>query len=149
MTKDPTTLTGRIHAGLFSLLLAHGSPPRVSLAAALGVFIGCSPLWGFHTILAIGLSFLLGLNKPAVVFGTFVPSPWFAPFLVFSSLEAGSLLLYGHSAPLSRLEIRTLLDDPHWQHILQHYLLPYVAGSVLVGLALAFVTFWIVLWVIG
>lgn len=127
--------------------LSHTSPHKIALALALGVFLGASPLWGLHTLLAIALSFLLGLNKPATLFGTLVSNPLLAPVLIFFSLEAGSWLLYGRRAPLSLPEITGQLQSPDWQDLLSEYLLPYCLGSVVVGLALAFATFWIALWI--
>ena len=129
-----------------SLLLSHSSPRRLAFGLALGVFVGASPLWGLHTILAVVLSFLLGLNKPAVLFGTLVSNPLFAPFLIFVSLETGCGLLYGRTAELSVQEIKALIEDPSWQALMKEYLLPYCVGSVIVGLVLAFLTFWAALW---
>jgi uncharacterized protein (TIGR03546 family) len=130
-----------------SLWSAHTSPQKLALALAVGVFLGASPLWGFHTLLAIALCFLVDLNKPATLFGTLVSNPFLAPFLIFFSLETGSWLLYDRAAPLSLKEIKENLRSPHWQDLLNEYLLPYCVGSVIVGLALAFVTFWVALWV--
>lgn len=129
-----------------SLWLSHTSPRRLACALALGVFIGAGPLWGLHTVIAIGLSFLFGLNKPAAVFGTLISNPLFAPFLIFVSLESGSWLLYDHPPPLSLPQIREHIRSPDWQELLNEYLLPYGVGSVLVALVLAFLTFWVSLW---
>jgi len=129
-----------------SLLLSHSSPRRLAFGLALGVFLGASPLWGLHTLLAIFLSYLLSLNKPAVMFGTLVSNPFLAPFLIFISLETGSGLLYGRTAELSVQEIKDLLEHPNWQAVMNEYLLPYCVGSVVLGLVLAFLTYWAALW---
>jgi uncharacterized protein (DUF2062 family) len=97
--------------------------------------------------LAISLCFLVDLNKPATLFGTLVSNPLLAPFLIFFSLESGSWLLYDRAAHLSLKEIKENLRSPDWQGLLNEYLLPYCVGSVIVGLALAFVTFWVALWI--
>jgi uncharacterized protein (DUF2062 family) len=136
----------RIREQFRALWRSHASPPRLAFALALGVFVGSSPLWGLHTLLAVALSLMLGLNKPATVFGTFISNPISAPFLLFFSLETGSWILYGRGAPLSLQEIRVRLGNPDWQELLKEYLLPYCAGSVAVALALAFITFWLGLW---
>jgi uncharacterized protein (DUF2062 family) len=130
-----------------AIWLSHTSPRKIAFALALGVFLGTSPLWGLHTLLAIGLSFLLGLNRPAALLGSLVSNPLLAPFLIFLSLEAGSLLLYGRTAPLALPEIKGRLQNPDWQDLLSEYLLPYCIGSVVVGIVLAFLTFWIALWI--
>ena len=137
----------RIREQFRTIWLSHTSPRKIALALALGVLLGASPLWGLHTLLAIALSFLLGLNKPAILFGTLVSNPVLAPFLIFLSLETGSWLLYGRTAHLSLPEIKEQFRTPDWQGLLNEYLLPYCVGSVVVGLALAFVTFWIALWI--
>ncbi len=129
-----------------SLWRSHTSPRKISLALALGVFLGASPLWGLHTLLAIALSLLFDLNKPATLFGTLVSNPVFAPFLIFFGLETGSWVLYGRAAHLSLQEIKDHFRSPAWQDLLNEYLLPYFVGSVVVGLALAFITFWVALW---
>lgn len=130
-----------------SLWNSHTSPRKLALALAIGVFLGASPLWGLHTLLALSLCFLVGLNKPATLFGTLVSNPLFAPFLIFLSLETGSWLLYGRAAHLSLPDIKVHFRSPQWQDILNEYLLPYCIGSVIVGLVLAFITFWISLWI--
>ena len=129
-----------------SLWLSHSSPRRLAFGLALGVFLGASPLWGLHTLLAIALAFMLGLNKPAVLLGTLVSNPLLAPLLIFLSLEVGSGMLYGRAANLSVEEIKALIEAPDTRQIMNEYLLPYCAGSVVVGLVFAFLTFWIALW---
>ncbi len=129
-----------------SIWVSHTSPRKLALALAVGVFLGASPLWGLHTLLAIAVSVLLNLNKPAALFGTLISNPLLAPFLIFASLETGSWFLYGRTAYLSLAEIRRHFQSPSWHDILNEYLLPYCVGSVIVGLVLAFITFWIALW---
>ena len=143
MSVRPT----KIREQFRSLWNSHTSPRKLALALAVGVFLGASPLWGLHTLLALGLCLLVGLNKPAALFGTLVSNPLLAPFLIFFSLETGSWLLYGRAAHLSLQDIKEHFRSPHWQDLLNEYLLPYCVGSVIVGLALAFGTFWIALWI--
>ena len=52
------------------------SPERTAAAFSLGLFLGFSPLIGLHTLLGLGLAFLLRLNRLAVLLGTFVLNPW-------------------------------------------------------------------------
>jgi uncharacterized protein (TIGR03546 family) len=130
-----------------SLWNSHTSPRKIALALALGVFWGSSPFWGLHTLLAIGCCFLFGLNKPAAVLGSLVSNPVLAPFLIFFSLETGSWLLYSRAAHLSLAEVRHHFQSPDFRDILNEYLLPYFVGSLIVGVALAAITFWVSLWV--
>jgi uncharacterized protein (DUF2062 family) len=129
-----------------SIWISHSSPRKLALALAVGVFLGASPLWGLHTLLAIAASVVLNLNKPAALFGTLISNPLLAPFLIFASLETGSWFLYGRTAYLSLAEVQHHIRSPIWHDILNEYLLPYCVGSVIVGLVLAFITFWVALW---
>ena len=54
---------------LDQLLHAHDTPERTAAAFALGVFLGFSPLLGFHTGLGLILAFALKLNRVAVLLG--------------------------------------------------------------------------------
>ena len=132
---------------LRNLLIEYKSPRKLAFAVALGIFTGTSPLWGLHLLLAIGLAFLFRLNKSAVVFSTLISNPWFAPLLIFCSLQTGSLILHGHSAPLALYHIKTILKNPDWQHLLEKYLQPYFWGAFFVGFVLAFCSYWLPLWI--
>ncbi len=139
-------LPRKIRQQFRAIWLSHTSPRKLASALAVGVFLGTSPLWGLHTLLAVTVSVLLDLNKPATVFGTLVSNPLLAPFIIFASLETGSWFLYGRTAYLSLAEVRHHIRSPIWHDILNEYLLPYCVGSLIVGLVLAFITFWVALW---
>jgi len=123
------------------------NPRRLAFSVALGVFWGVTPFWGLHTILALLSAFILRLNTPGVLFGTLVSNPWFAPFLIFVSLEFGSWTLHQRGALLSLAEIRGLVQDPNWLSVYREILLPYFWGSILLSFILAFCCFWICLWI--
>ncbi len=133
---------------LYSLLLESKSPRQLAFAVALGTFVGASPLWGLHTVLAIALAFLFRLNKLAVLLASyFISLPWFIPFLIFGGLETGSLLLHGRTAPLALSQLKIIIKDPDWQLILSEYLEPFFLGGFLLALFLSFCFYWITLWI--
>lgn len=68
------------------------SPRKKALSIALGTFIGFSPLWGFHTLLAITLAVFFKLNKTISFAFSNVSFPPFVPFVVLASLELGQLI---------------------------------------------------------
>jgi uncharacterized protein (DUF2062 family) len=129
------------------LLKEHRSPKEVAIGIAIGVWIGMSPFWGFHTIMALSISFLCHLNTPAVILGTMISNPWFAPFLIFLSVQIGCYILNTDDIFLSLEEIRHLLSNPTWEGIYRQILLPYVLGSLLLGTLLALLAFWLALWI--
>ncbi len=51
-------------------------PHRIALAFAMGVFMGISPLVGFHYIGGILLAMMFRLNKLVAIIGISVNNPW-------------------------------------------------------------------------
>lgn len=138
-------MAGRIRDSILDLMRGHRSPKDIALALALGVWIGISPLWGLHTILAISLSVLFRLNTPAVLLGTMVSNPWLAPLIILVSLELGVFLTRNDTPLLSLEQVRRLLSSPSWETAYREILLPYIVGSLLLSTAAALLTFWIAL----
>lgn len=74
------------------VLHSSDSPKKKALSIALGVFIGLSPIWGFHTITVIALAVLLKLNRVIAFAFSNVSFPPFIPFILFGSLKLGALI---------------------------------------------------------
>lgn len=74
-------------------LESQDSPQKKALSVALGVFIGISPLWGFHTVLVLFFAVVLKLNKVIAFAFSNVSLPPFIPFIIFMSLKVGSFVL--------------------------------------------------------
>jgi uncharacterized protein (DUF2062 family) len=72
-----------------SLLKEHRSPKEAALALGLGVLVGCTPFFGFHTFIILLLSPLLRLNAPLLWIGTQISIPPLAPLLAFASVHIG------------------------------------------------------------
>ncbi|MBI4589260.1 MAG: DUF2062 domain-containing protein [Candidatus Rokubacteria bacterium] len=70
-------------------------PWKIALGLAVGVFIGCTPFYGLHTLLAIVVAFALRVNRVATVTGAWLNLPWFAPFVYGFSLKVGEFILSG------------------------------------------------------
>jgi glycosyltransferase involved in cell wall biosynthesis len=75
------------------LLESQDSPQKKAFSIALGVFIGISPLWGFHTALVLFFAVVLQLNKVISFAFSNVSLPPFIPFIIFMSLKVGSFVL--------------------------------------------------------
>ena len=74
------------------LLHSSDSPRKKALSIALGVFIGLSPLWGFHTIIVLFLAVLFKLNKViAFAFSNVSLAP-LIPFVLYASLKTGTFI---------------------------------------------------------
>lgn len=113
---------------VYQLRTEGGSRARESLAIALGVFVGCSPWYGFHLAICWALGRLLGLNRLKMYLAANVSNPVAAPFLVFAELQAGAWLRRGSFHALSLDTVRT--TDP-WT-----FGADLVVGSLVVGAGL-------------
>lgn len=69
------------------------SPEKKSLSVALGVFVGMSPFWGFHTLIVIFLAIFFKLNKTIAFVFSNVSLPPFIPFIVYGGLKTGEFIL--------------------------------------------------------
>lgn len=68
-----------------SMLKAKRSPLVHSMALGLGVLVGATPFYGFHTLIVALLALFLRLNVIIMWVGTQVSLPPFIPFLVLST----------------------------------------------------------------
>ncbi len=107
-----------IRAVTQSVLSTRRTPIEVGPAIGVGVFLGCTPFFGFHTLLAMAVSFLFGLNFAFVWLGTQISNPLFAGFLTVGSIGVGRFLFHDVSRTAGRLS------------------LDWLAGSVVVGAVL-------------
>lgn len=117
------------------LLGSDDSAEKKAISIALGVFIGLSPIWGFHTVAVIFLALLLNLNKMIAFAFSNVSIPPFIPLILYFSLKLGSWLL-GENFVLSMSEI-----DPSLE--LMKYIKSYIVGSLALSVTAA-ITFGIV-----
>ncbi len=127
------------------LLQLEGSPDRIALSFAVGIFLAFFPLVGIHTGLALGLALAFRLNKVAILTGAWVNNPWtLAPMYT-----AGTLLgcaLFGVS-PASLGEVDWSLHGRAFYNSLvegfRPLLLPYVVGNLVAGVLAGLVTYFL------
>ncbi|WP_179021027.1 DUF2062 domain-containing protein [Winogradskyella forsetii] len=100
---------------------SNDSPQKKALSIALGIFVGITPLWGFHTIIVISLALLLKLNKTIAFAFSNVSLPPFIPFIVLGSFILGNIIL-GQNETYSFATITTDFE------VLKH-LKTYIVGS--------------------
>jgi len=110
------------------VLESDGSNRTKAFSITLGVFIGLSPFWGFHTLLVISLSVLFKLNKVLAFVASNVSLPPFIPFIIAASLFLGSPFVHGDSNILSS----ELNFD-----LIKNNLLQYVIGSAILATSMS------------
>jgi len=75
-----------------------GDPNFIAAGMAIGIFVGITPTFPFHTILAIGLAYILRASKAAAAIGVWIGNPLTIPFIYMGSYKTGALIL-GTSIP--------------------------------------------------
>lgn len=131
-SAPPSGGTGlRASLGRLWRLLRGGesSPSKVGASLALGLFVGCLPVYGFHFPLCLAGCLLLRLDLVLAYLAANISNPFVAPFLVTLEVEVGSYLLYGKPAAFDPADARSLG--------LSGFFLQALCGSVVVGAALA------------
>lgn len=104
-----------------NILQTEGSNKNKALSVALGVFIGLSPFWGFHTVVVLFLATAFKLNRLISYMCTHISFPPFIPFIIMASLWLGALFLPGNQ-DISHLNFT--------METVKANLLQYVIGSL-------------------
>ncbi len=129
---------------LKTLLGLEDTVHRTAFAFALGVFMGFSPLLGFHTLLALFIAFVFKLNRAAIVVGTLVNNPWTLPFIYSAEFLLGSFLLGSPGLALSGVRWGSFFSLSVLEQI-KSILLPLFVGFIPLGTGSAlgayFITF--------
>lgn len=112
------------------LITFNNAPREIALGIAIGVFIGITPLYGFHTLLVILVAmFIPRTNKIAILAGSNISIPITAPFISWAGYSIGRLILGAEYSDIhpSALKNITYAD-------ISHILYPLFLGSLILGL---------------
>jgi uncharacterized protein (DUF2062 family)/trans-aconitate methyltransferase len=121
--------------GLVYGLRTEGGTPRQEIAAiAIGVFIGCLPVYGLHLAICWAVGWLFGLNRLKVYLAANISNPFVAPWLLFAEFQAGSWIRRGSFHAISIDTIRNSSVASLGADLL--------VGSVAVGGVLAVLAGW-------
>ena len=112
-------------------LANQDSPKKKALSIALGVFLGLSPLWGFHTVIVIFLAILFRLNKVIAFVFSNISLPPFIPFVLLLSLEVGDWVT-GHQTSYSIEDLKQNFDAVK-------HLETYLIGSITLSISSAII----------
>jgi 2-polyprenyl-3-methyl-5-hydroxy-6-metoxy-1,4-benzoquinol methylase/uncharacterized protein (DUF2062 family) len=110
-----------------------GSAVRAAVAVAVGLFIGCQPLYGLHLVLVLTVCVPLRLDAVLAYLAANISNPLVAPFLIFSEVEVGAYLLTGRWVAFDVAQARATGALGFARQLL--------VGSVAVGAGLALLGF--------
>ncbi len=107
-----------------NILESEGSNETKAKSIALGVFIGVSPFWGFHTFLAISLAVFFRLNKFLTFISSQITLPPLIPLVIFASMIIGDPFLKGKT-DFNNMEFTI--------EMIKNNLLQYLIGSLILS----------------
>ena len=122
-------------------------PAKVSLAMALGFAAAFLPPFGFHTLLVMGLGYLLRVSVPLAVLGTWINNPWtFVPVFLPSyvlEINLGARLLekklnFPSLSALSRMPYKAVISQ------VKLVLWPFIVGSAVFSCAIFIISFFLI-----
>ena len=96
---------------ILSLLRSHYAPREIGFAVGAGVWIGCTPFFGLHALIAAGIALIFRLNAVYLLLGTQISIPPIAPFLALASLGVGSWITGKHSGSATGFSWNWLLGS--------------------------------------
>jgi uncharacterized protein (DUF2062 family) len=143
-----------------SVLHLDEEPSRLATGMAVGVFIGLTPFFFLHTVLALLVAFVFRLNKVATITGAWLNLPWFAPFIYAFCLELGKAILTGDFSVVWRigqlpgLAAALVRTNPvenagsFWlllKRMMFEASLPLFVGTTVTGIVVAVVTYFVTL----
>jgi uncharacterized protein (DUF2062 family) len=120
------------------LLTEKASPPLLGASLGVGVLIGCSPFFGIHGLVGLLFALKFRLHKAAVLVGTNVSNPLFAPFVIWGCLQTGCLILTGDSLPLSLEDLESADHYELVKRFLTYWLVGFPVFGAAIGLLVGF-----------
>lgn len=123
-----------------TLLQSHTNPKEVAFGMALGVFISFTPTLGFHSLMACFFALVLNKSKIAALLGAWVVNPITIVPFYYLTYKTGLLVTGAKPA----IEINTS-NLNHLFHLGKHILIPLWWGSLIVGVPIAIISYFITL----
>lgn len=123
------SMSAWLRSAFYGLHTEGQGPGREAGAIGVGLFIGCSPLYGLHLTMSWVFGRLLGLNRLKVYLAANISNPMVAPFLILGEIQTGAWL---RSGSFLSLTLQTVKTTGPWA-----FGLDLLLGSVVVGGAVA------------
>ncbi|MBF0385475.1 MAG: DUF2062 domain-containing protein [Candidatus Omnitrophica bacterium] len=137
-SKDRSTMKVRF----LNLWKSNSSPHEIALGIAIGVFIGITPFYGFHIIMAfIAALTLRRVNKVAIFLGMNISLPLTIPFITWAGYGLGRKVLGGTYPPLGWDTVRYFSYDTF-----SRFFYALTVGSFILGIALSVLFYSLTLW---
>jgi uncharacterized protein (DUF2062 family)/ubiquinone/menaquinone biosynthesis C-methylase UbiE len=101
LAPDHPAVRERLRAAWKRLRGGALSPGRAAASIAVGLFVGCTPLYGVHSLIVLAICIPLRLDGAVAYLAAHISNPLTFPFVFGLEMEVGSLVLTGHGTDLS------------------------------------------------
>ncbi|HLF17750.1 MAG TPA: DUF2062 domain-containing protein [Candidatus Omnitrophota bacterium] len=133
-----------VKALILQLLKENNTPHEIALGTAIGVFIGITPLYGFHLLMGVIAALLFSnIKKIAIFLGMNISVPPTIPFITWASYTIGRLFVGKDYPALSWDSFRSISFNTIFQ-----FFYPLLVGSLILGTGLAAFFYFVTLWFI-
>ena len=138
----------RLRRAVQAFLHLDDTPQRIAVAFGVGVYVAFHPLFGLHTLMALGIAFAFRLSRAAVLVGIYVNNPWTIAPMYIAGTTLGCWIL---GVPLDGLgAVEWDLDSLAFYRSLlvslRPYLWPYVVGNTILGIVCGYVAYVAMRW---
>ena len=122
----------------------RGTPAEIARGAAVGVFAGMFPFFGFQTIISVGIAAIVRGNKISAAAATWISNPLtYVPIYAFNFHVGRWLLQADDTFVFTRQSISEILNAG------SHFLMVLLLGCTVVGTIFAAITYPVMLRVVG
>ncbi len=124
-----------------------GSAHTIALGCAIGMFVSCTPIMGFHFLAAAILAYLVGGNLLASALGTFFGNPITFPFIWASAYKFGHWILGNDADEFSVTELLNTFSNGilyALDNTYEIYIKPMMVGGIPLGFVCAFFGYFII-----
>ena len=141
-------MKARVRRLVESFLHLDDTPRRIAAAFGVGVYLAFHPLFGLHTLMALGIAFAFRLSRAAVLIGIYVNNPWTIAPMYIAGTTVGCWLL---GVPLDGLSgIEWNLGSLAFYRVLmvslRPYLWPFVVGNTILGIVFGLAAYFAMRW---
>jgi len=125
--------------GIFQL---SDPPHKLAAAFAVGIFIAFTPTFGLHVISCLILAWLFRLSKLVMITAAFLNNPWTVVPMYGFCLWFGMKITGTHiTVPNIAWKELGIMD---LFHLLKPYLWPFVAGTLVLGVIAAVISYFVI-----
>lgn len=137
--NDASTKRPTLKARFVDLYRSNHSSHEIALGMAVGVFIGITPLYGFHIMMALIAALVMHrVNKVAIFLGINISLPPTIPFITWAGYVIGVNVLGSTYPHLGWGDLRYIFNKNFF-----HFFYALFVGSLILGTGLSVMVYFL------